>query len=85
MLRDTLVGDISNAPLVYLTAPRFNVLLPRLIFYLPQPLNVPLFLAPQGRNGMHSDSYAMGTYPYADLLGKTPSVTTKSFGGVGGE
>ncbi len=43
------------------------------------------FMAPQGMNGMHSDSYVSQTYPWAGPLGVNPQVDSASFGLLGGE
>ncbi len=43
-------------------------------------------LAAQGRNGMHGDSYASGSYPYAGPSGTHPLVRSANMGGLfGGE
>jgi hypothetical protein len=51
------------------------------------PLAIPAhpFLADQGRNGMHADSYASGTHPFAGPVGNNPQMTTRSLGLIGGE
>ncbi len=43
------------------------------------------YLAPQGRNGMHGDSYASGVYNEMGPLGVDPVLETESYGAYGGE
>ncbi len=42
------------------------------------------FLAPEGTNGMHGNSYNTGTYDYSGPLGKDPQVTSRSMNVFGG-
>lgn len=42
------------------------------------------FLAPEGRNGMHGDSYNTEAYPFCGTLGKNPVVSSKSLNVFGG-
>ena len=42
------------------------------------------FLAPEGTNGMHGNSYNSGTYDYCGPLGKNPKVTSRSMNVFGG-
>ncbi|MFC1671196.1 hypothetical protein ACFL20_12465 [Spirochaetota bacterium] len=50
------------------------------------PVNIPKhpFLAPQGKNGMHSDSYISGTYQWSGPLGNNPRVKSSSLSILGG-
>lgn len=50
------------------------------------PIRIPShpFLAAQGQNGMHSDSYASGSYPWSGPLGNSPRVRSASLGILGG-
>lgn len=43
------------------------------------------YLAAEGRNGMHGNSYNTGSYNYDAPLGKNPVVTSQSFNSIGGE
>ena len=42
------------------------------------------YLAPEGTNGMHGNSYNSGTYDYCGPLGKNPTVTSRSMNVFGG-
>ncbi len=51
----------------------------------PMALPAHPFLAAQGQNGMHSDSYSSGTYAWSGPLGHNPQIKSRSFGVIGGE
>lgn len=42
------------------------------------------YLAPEGTNGMHGNSYNTGTYDYTGPLGKDPTVTSRAMNVFGG-
>lgn len=42
------------------------------------------YLAEQGKNGMHADSYISGTYPWTGPMGHSPRVRSLSMGLIGG-
>ncbi|MFD9791048.1 hypothetical protein ACFWXK_08855 [Streptomyces sp. NPDC059070] len=42
-------------------------------------------LAPNGRSGMHGDSWGSGTHPYPGPLGRDPQVTSERIAALGGE
>ncbi len=50
----------------------------------PKAVAVHPYLAEQGKNGMHSDSYCTGTYPWSGPLGSNPQVCSLSMGSIGG-
>ena len=50
----------------------------------PKPIPSHPYLAEQGKNGMHSDSYCTGTYPWSGLLGSNPQVIV-DWGQPGGD
>lgn len=50
----------------------------------PTPIPSHPYLAEQGKNGMHSDSYCTGTYPWSGPLGSNPQITSLSMGLLGG-
>ncbi|MBN1412842.1 MAG: hypothetical protein JW969_18520 [Spirochaetales bacterium] len=57
---------------------------------MPNPLpEVPVpahpYLARQGLNGMHADSYCTGAYPWSGPLGRNPQIVSASLAWIGGE
>jgi hypothetical protein len=50
----------------------------------PVPAQNP-FMATNGRNGMHGDSWGSGTHPYSGPLGRDPQVTSEQIAPLGGE
>jgi hypothetical protein len=78
-------GDIKNASRGYLKAVRFFGSAATSDPLAAASIPAHPYLAAQGRNGMHADSYATGSYSYSGPLGKNPQVNTKSYGMIGGQ
>ncbi len=58
--------------------------------HVPEPLGLPYadahpYMASHGVSSMHVDSYTTNAYPYPGPLGRSPEVSSRSMGFIGGE
>jgi hypothetical protein len=58
--------------------------------HVPQPLALPYaeahpYMASHGASSMHVDSFTTNAYPYAGPVGRSPEVSSRSMGFIGGE